>query len=215
MKKTLIVLGMTAFMLIGGGLAFAADHTGHTDAPGHPGYHGTGGPGHQEHQGHEAAGHGRDLNFTPDQKDKLKELRWKFEGETAQLKGALLTKRLELRALWRNPKADSKAILDKEKELRDVQSQLREKAVLHRLEVRKILTPEQIEKMGPGWGKGFGRHHMAGEMGEGPGMEHGMGPGQGQGMMGQGMGHGKMGRGMMGGGQGMGHGMGSGMGMCN
>ena len=101
----------------------------------------------------------------------------------------MVTKRLELRSLWTDPKADSKAILDKERELRDLQNQMRDKAVQMRLEARKFLTPEQIANWRPGWGMGpgFGRgHRMAAGMGRG-----GMGPGYGMnGHGGMGPGHG-------------------------
>ena len=59
--------------------------------------------------------------------------------------GAIVTKKLELQSLWTDPKADSKAILDKEKEMRDLQNQIKDKAVQMRLVARKFLTPEQIQ----------------------------------------------------------------------
>jgi Spy/CpxP family protein refolding chaperone len=194
MKNRLIVVGLTMIMSLGVTYVFADDHP---KGGGHEGTHQHG----VTHQ-HESHGAGKALDLTPEQRAKFKELRRRLEDETAQLRGALLTKKLELRSLWRNPKADPKAITDKEKELRDVQNQMRDKVIQHRLEARKFLTPEQISEMGPAWGmgRGFGRRHRTGE---GHDMEHGMGQG-----MGSGMGHG-MGRGM---GQGMGHGMGSGMG---
>jgi len=106
-------------------------------------------------------------------------LRQKFDNETAQLKGNILTKRLELRSLWANPKADPKAILEKEKELTSLQDKLRDKRVQFRLEARSLLTPEQIAQFGSGWGmgRGFGRGYMTGG-GHGMG-RGGMGPGYG------------------------------------
>ena len=75
-----------------------------------------------------------------------------------------MTKRLELRLLWTDPKADSKAILAKEGELRGLRNRMRDKMVQYRLEARSSLTPEQIEKFGMmcGMGLGFGRgfHHQ-------------------------------------------------------
>jgi len=196
MRKLLIIMGLTIIMSLGVSYVFADDHP---KGAGHGGTHQDAGT----HQ-HESLGPGKALDLTPEQQAKFKELRRKLEDETAQLKGALLTKRLELRSLWRNPKADPKAILDKEKELRDVQNQMRDKIIQNKLEARKFLTPEQISEMGPGSGMdhGFGRRHM---MSEGGGMGRGMGSG-----MGHGMGHG-MGQGT---GHGMGSGMGRGMGMC-
>lgn len=100
--------------------------------------------------------------LTPDQISKFQELRQRFIAETAKLRGELLTKRLELKSLWTNPKADDKAIVEKEKELRDLKNQLSDKALQFRLESRKFLTPEQIAGFGLGFGprRGFGRHQM-------------------------------------------------------
>lgn len=103
-------------------------------------------------------------SLTSDQIAKLQELRRKFVEETASLRGAILTKRLELQALWRNSKADEKTLRDKEKELRELQNQWRDKWIEHRLEARKLLTPEQLASLpcggwmkgpGEGFGKGF------------------------------------------------------------
>jgi Spy/CpxP family protein refolding chaperone len=127
---------------------------------------------------HESWGPGKDLALTPEQKAKFQELRRKFRDENAKLIGAMVTKRLELQSLWTDPKADPKAILDKERELRDLQNQLRDKGVQMRLEARKFLTPEQIENWRPGMGMGRGPG-----MGCGPGMGHGPGMGRGHGMM--------------------------------
>jgi len=170
MKKTVVALGLVAVMVLGVAYAFAQ---GPGQGPGP-------GPGHRPGWDHE-----KWSSLTPEQQTKVQELRQKFNDETAQLRGTMLTKRLELQSLWRNPKADPKAILDKEKEFRSLQDQMKDKAVQLKLEARKILTPEQISQFGPGWGMGHGfggghmmggRHGMArGEMGPG----YGMGPGRG------------------------------------
>jgi Spy/CpxP family protein refolding chaperone len=164
MKKKVVVLGLVAVMVLGVAYAFA-------QGPG------TGpGPGRK-------AGWGQDRwsSLTPEQQTKVQELRQKFNDETAQLRGTMLTKRLELQSLWRNPNADSKAIQDKEKEFRSLRDQMRDKAVQFKLEARKILTPEQLSEFGPGlgMGRGFGERHMRGY---GRGWHRGgMGPGYGMG----------------------------------
>ena len=158
MKKTIVLLGLVALMVLGVTYVYAQG----------PGM----GPGHRGM--HESWSHGKDYPLTPEQKTKFQELGRKFREENAKLIGAIVTKRLELQSLWTDPKADSKAILDKEKELRDLQNQRRDKAVQMRLEARKFLTPEQIAGFGPGcgMGPGFGRGHM---MGQGMGMGRGFG----------------------------------------
>jgi Spy/CpxP family protein refolding chaperone len=159
MKKKLIVLGLVAMMVLSVTYVYARG----------PGY----GPGFK---GEDWKG----LSLTAEQKTKFHELRQKFNEETAQLRGALLTKRLELKSLWTNPKADSKTIMDKEKEVRNLQNQMKDKMIQLRLEARNFLTPEQIAEIGSrgGMGPGFGRDQR---MGHGPrgGYGYGMGPGYG------------------------------------
>jgi Spy/CpxP family protein refolding chaperone len=162
MRKTIVLLGLVALMVLGVAYAYA-------QGPGS-------GPGHRPGWGQE-----KWSSLTPEQQTKFQELRRKFREDNAKLFGAIVTKRLELQSLWTDPKADSKAILDKEKELRDLQNQIKDKAVQMRLEARKFLTPEQIQnwKGGRGMSRGFGGGHM---MGHGPGMgQGGMGPGHGMG----------------------------------
>jgi Spy/CpxP family protein refolding chaperone len=155
MKKAMIALGVVLVMVLGVSYVYAQEQ----------------GDPHRQGwiHGEKSRGHGKRLNLTPEQKEKFQELRRKFIGENAQLIGGLVAKRLELRSLWTDPKADSQAILAKEKELRDLQTRMRDKVIQYRLEARNSLTPEQIEKLGRMGGRGFG--HGFG-MGHGQGMSH-------------------------------------------
>jgi len=162
MKKTIITLGLVALMLLGVTYVYAQG----------PGI----GPGHRGMHPQEFWESGKASNLTPEQKTQFQELRRKFRQENAQLIGALVTKRLEVQSLWTDPKADSKAILDKEKELRDLQNQMRDKVIQYKLEGRKFLSPEQIANWKIGWG--MGRGHMMGHDGM-MGRGQGMGPGYG------------------------------------
>jgi Spy/CpxP family protein refolding chaperone len=168
MKKKLIALGLVAIMLLGVTYVYAQ---GPSMGPGHRGMRS------QESWCPKVS------NLTPEQKAKFQELRGKLDDETAQLKGNMLTKRLELRSLWTDPKTDPKVIMDKEKELRDLQNQMVDKMVQYKLEAREILTPEQLAEFGShGETKhGYGMRHGMGH-GMGPGMEHEWGPGMGHGM---------------------------------
>ena len=163
MKKTLLALSLITVLILGVTYVYAQ---GPGRAPGQ-------GPGWKGEHGREAGNPGRLPDLTPEQKAKFQELRRKFNEETAQLRGALVTKRVELQSLWTNPTGDPKAIVDKEKELRDLQNQMKDKALQMKLEARKFLTPEQIQESGQGMGRGFGRGHMMGH-GRGMGPEHGM-----------------------------------------
>ena len=115
----------------------------------------------------------KDASITPEQRTKFQELQRKFNDETAQLRTSIFAKRQELRSLWSDAKADSKAILQKEKELQEFQNQLRDKAIELKLESRKVLTPEQLSHlatraMGPENARGPGRRPRYGR-GPGPG----------------------------------------------
>ena len=154
MKKAMVALGLVAVMLLGVSYVYAQEQ-------GVP-------PRHGWMHGEKSWGQRERLNLTPEQKAKFKELRRKFIEENAQLIGGLMTKRLELRLLWTDPKADSQTILAKEKELRDLKNRMRDKILEYKLEARKSLTPEQIEKLGMMGGRGFGH-------GFGMGQRRGMG----------------------------------------
>jgi len=155
MKKAIMGLGLVMVMFFGISYVYAQEQ-------GDP-------PRHRWMQGEKSWDHGKRLNLTPDQKARSQELRRKFIGENAQLVGGLVAKRLELRSLWTDPKADSQVILAKERELRDLQNRMKDKVIQYRLEARNSLTPEQIEKLGMtgGMGFGFGRgfHHHGQGMG--------------------------------------------------
>ncbi|MGQ9857338.1 MAG: Spy/CpxP family protein refolding chaperone [Thermodesulfobacteriota bacterium] len=104
------------------------------------------------------------LGLTAEQTQQLQGLRKAQFKEMAPLQGRLFSKRQELRLLWANPNADHVQILAKQKEISDLQAQIQHMATKHRLEARKILTPEQQQKLavssmgrGPGAGNGWGR----------------------------------------------------------
>jgi Spy/CpxP family protein refolding chaperone len=153
MKKAMIALGLVMVMLLGVSYVYAQEQS---DPPRHGWMH-----------GEKSWGQGKRLNLTPEQRAKFQELRRKFIVENAQLIGDLVGKRLELRSLWTDPKADSQAILAKEREWRGLQNRMKDKIVQYKLEARNSLTPEQIEKLG-----------MMGGMGRRRMMGHGWGMGQ-------------------------------------
>jgi len=93
------------------------------------------------------------LNLTEEQTAKLQELRESYLRETLIWRNDLVIKRFDLRDLLRNPQADSNTILGKQREISELESKIQERALLHQLEMRKILTPEQIQLLPPG-GKG-------------------------------------------------------------
>jgi Spy/CpxP family protein refolding chaperone len=114
------------------------------------------------------------LNLTPDQVEKIKALRESFFKEKIPLQNELMGKRLELKALWMQTNPDEQKILAKQQEINTLRAQIGEKAIKNRLEMRKILTPEQQAKWVHllsrhqawgghnrwcGFGRGHGHHH--------------------------------------------------------
>ena len=182
MKRTMIVFGLVAVMVLGVAYAFAQGPGFGQGRGGRPCWE-SGGPGPGPAPGGGPGGE-RWASLTSEQRSKFQELRRKFIKDTAELRGSVVAKRTELQVLWSDPKAEPQAILQKERELRAVQDQMRDKAVEMRLEGRKILTPEQLAEMGPGSGMGrgmgpgmgLGFGGRCGGKGPGPGWGCGQGP---------------------------------------
>jgi Spy/CpxP family protein refolding chaperone len=110
-------------------------------------------------------------NLTTEQSAQIQALRDGFLKEIEPLQKDLYTKRTELRTLWSSPNPDQAAIAAKQKEIFNLQSQLQEKATNLGLEIRKVLTPEQLAQL-PAFsqGAGFGSGAGFGPRGFGPSM---------------------------------------------
>lgn len=102
-------------------------------------------------------------NLTAEQSQQLQELRQSYFSEIAPLQNQVFSKRAEMRMLWSQPNPDAGKIAAKQREVQELETQLREKATQHQLAVRKILTPEQMAQMpGMGYGMGYGMGHGRG-----------------------------------------------------
>ena len=100
-------------------------------------------------------------NLTADQSAQIKALRDSFLKENEPLQKELYAKGQELRKLWATQNADPATIKAKQNEISDIRSQLQDKGTNVGLEIRKVLTPEQLAQM-PAFsqGAGFGPHGM-------------------------------------------------------
>jgi len=99
-------------------------------------------------------------NLTAEQSSKIQALQKAYLDETAPLQQDLLKKKAELRSLWLSPKPDQAKITALQKEILNLESKIAEKGTNLRLEIRKILTPEQQAQLsiyGPGMGRGMGK----------------------------------------------------------
>jgi Spy/CpxP family protein refolding chaperone len=99
------------------------------------------------------------LNLTQEQRDKMKEIRTRFQADTHDLKYDIRIRKLEVRKLFTDPKTDDATLLAKEKELNARKAQFMDKKAEMKVEWRKILTPEQIQMLDRIHRHHHGHHH--------------------------------------------------------
>jgi len=87
------------------------------------------------------------LGLTRAQLDKLRDLRTRFYRESRDLRYDFFQKQLEMRKLFADPKVPESKLLEKEKELSPIRQKLMDKVAQTIIEARKVLTPEQMEKL--------------------------------------------------------------------
>jgi Spy/CpxP family protein refolding chaperone len=90
---------------------------------------------------------GEFLDLTPEQKSKLEEFRKKRREERKASRENMRAVQKELRELMRDPEANEKKILGIYDKLAKFRSDRFKKSLQHRKEIKKILTPEQWEKL--------------------------------------------------------------------
>lgn len=100
------------------------------------------GPGHWQHLI-------RSLNLSPEQTGRLQELREAYLRDTLAWRNELVIKRFDLRDLLRNPRVESSRVLAKQREISELEAKIQERTVLYQLEIRKVLTPEQLKLLPP------------------------------------------------------------------
>ena len=147
-KHTLTVIGVIATIVLVGGWAFWAFA------------HGPLGKGGYGHPGHSYEYHYS--NLSPEQREKLQAQEQKFYEDTAELRRELSQKRLDLRSLWIDPKADPQKIKVRQREVFELQRRIQEKAMEHKLAIRELLPEEGIGRGPWGSGMGYGPHHRRG-----------------------------------------------------
>jgi len=100
-------------------------------------------------------------NLTSEQSAQIQSLRDGYMKEVEPLQKDLYAKGQELRKLWSTQNVDPAAVKAKQNEISDLRSQLQDKATNLGLEIRKVLTPEQLAQL-PAIGADarFGHHGM-------------------------------------------------------
>lgn len=112
------------------------------------------------------------IALNQDQKTSIQNVRKQFFKDTVSLKSDIYKKRLELKILLIDLSPDAEKAINIQDEMFDLKKQLAHKKLLSKLEVKKILTPEQVAQLPPGCNFGFGQ--------KGQGFREGRGPGFGQ-----------------------------------
>ena len=123
----------------------------------------------------ECRGHGyhrearlQKLNLTDEQKAKIEKLQIAHQKEIKPIREKMFDKSVELRRMWLQTNPDKDKIIALQKEVRTLRDQLQDKSTEQRLELRKLLTPEQQEKLvNSGWDKGMGFGPRGGMRGHG------------------------------------------------
>jgi Spy/CpxP family protein refolding chaperone len=155
MKKTVVAIGVVSAMALTAATAFAW-------GPGGGRGMGMGyGPG-------QGAGYGPGVaapTLSAEQVAQIQKIQSDRYAELAPVRTELVTKRTELRNLFREPVLDQAKIAAKQKEIAALQAQMQEKALATRTACAETLTPEQRAQL-PAYGPGMGRGGMG--MGFGP-----------------------------------------------
>jgi Spy/CpxP family protein refolding chaperone len=114
------------------------------------------------------------LNLSDEQKTKIETLISENRKVMRPIREKMFDKSVVLRRLWLQANPDKDKIYAAQKELRTLRDQMQDKITAMRLEIRKVLTPEQNEKLANSrWGRGPGfgpRGGMRGHGGPAPGM---------------------------------------------
>ena len=95
-----------------------------------------------------------ELNLSENQRERIAEVRESHQRERIQSQADLKLARLELRKLMRAEDPDQDAIDDQIDRMSSIRAEMMKSRVGQRLEVREILTPEQLNQLRDGRGAG-------------------------------------------------------------
>jgi Spy/CpxP family protein refolding chaperone len=128
-------------------------------------------PARQKQPGATVGGDWRNaLNLTPDQETKLKAFREARQKESQDFREEMRKMQTELRDLTKDPKADLKKVDGLIDEMSKLRASRQKASFRNREEMKKIFTPEQLEKMQNVGGRLNRPGRMMGRGGFGPGM---------------------------------------------
>jgi Spy/CpxP family protein refolding chaperone len=88
------------------------------------------------------------LDLTEEQRQAVRKIEKAYEDQINGLQGRLMSKRLELQSVFRDPEADEQTIRARAREVFDLQNECRHMAMDYLVEIRGVLTPEQLRRWG-------------------------------------------------------------------
>ena len=91
-------------------------------------------------------------NLTPEQAENVATLQKNHIKETSKIRTDLAVKRIEREQLLSQPQPNRDEVLAKQREITDLQAQLQQKALARELELRTILTDEQLTQLNYDYG---------------------------------------------------------------
>jgi len=100
------------------------------------------------------------LKLSENQVSEIQVLREKVIEKVSPLRSSLFQIKGELKDLWIQNKPDENRIKEKQKEIRSLRDQIKDKITNYSLELKKLLTPEQNSQLAAlwlEWGKGMGK----------------------------------------------------------
>lgn len=88
----------------------------------------------------------KELNLTDAQVRETKRIGAAYSNRTLKLRSEIIGKSIEFRNLLHDPNASDEAIRAKGKEIEAIDSQLIREKIEFQIEMRKVLTPEQLQR---------------------------------------------------------------------
>ncbi|MCD6153555.1 MAG: periplasmic heavy metal sensor [Syntrophobacterales bacterium] len=85
-----------------------------------------------------------EMRFSEEQNKNIEEISATYRNKILQLRSELIVKQIELKSLLRDPEADEKKIRAMARDIRILNVQRQKMMIDYQLEIRNVLTPEQI-----------------------------------------------------------------------
>lgn len=86
------------------------------------------------------------LELSAGQKEAVKQIETQYQSQIIEYRQILMVKRIELRDQMRNGDASEASIRKKSEELEEIRRLLHSKMIDYQLQIRRVLTPDQVRR---------------------------------------------------------------------